>query len=84
MFMLNNCIFVCRLLEKEFQVWRVAAQSEHDSLEDKCTELKTMMETLNQNNQHLEDELDRVRHVRSDIRRAFRPKYKIYVFKFHL
>ncbi|XP_056122775.1 dystrotelin [Rhinichthys klamathensis goyatoka] len=53
------------LLEKEFQVWRVAAQSEHDSLEDKCTELKTMMETLNQNNQHLEDELDRVRHVLS-------------------
>ncbi|KAK9972866.1 hypothetical protein ABG768_023628 [Culter alburnus] len=53
------------LLEKEFQVWRVAAQSEHDSLEDKCTELKTMMEALNQNNQHLEDELDRVRHVLS-------------------
>uniref|UniRef100_A0A8C2J431 Dystrotelin n=1 Tax=Cyprinus carpio TaxID=7962 RepID=A0A8C2J431_CYPCA len=52
------------LLEKEFQVWRVAAQSEHDSLEDKCAELKTMMETMNQHNQHLEEELDRVRHVR--------------------
>ncbi|XP_059427417.1 dystrotelin [Carassius carassius] len=51
------------LLEKEFQVWRVAAQSEHDSLEDKCTELKTMMETINQHNQHLEEELDRVRHM---------------------
>uniref|UniRef100_A0A672M3X4 Dystrotelin-like n=1 Tax=Sinocyclocheilus grahami TaxID=75366 RepID=A0A672M3X4_SINGR len=51
------------LLEKEFQVWRVAAQSEHDSLEDKCTELKTMMEALNQHNQHLEEELDRVRHM---------------------
>uniref|UniRef100_A0A673H2S8 Dystrotelin-like n=1 Tax=Sinocyclocheilus rhinocerous TaxID=307959 RepID=A0A673H2S8_9TELE len=53
------------LLEKEFQVWRVAAQSEHDSLEDKCTELKTMMETMNQHNQHLEEELDRVRHILS-------------------
>ncbi|XP_056606098.1 dystrotelin [Triplophysa dalaica] len=53
------------LLEKEFQVWRVAAQSEHDSLEDKCTELKTMMDALSQHNQHLEDELDRVRHVLS-------------------
>lgn len=52
-----------RLLEKEFQVWRVAAQSEHDSLEDTCTELKTMMEALNQHNQHLEEEVDRVRHV---------------------
>ncbi|XP_016418883.1 dystrotelin [Sinocyclocheilus rhinocerous] len=51
------------LLEKEFQVWRVAAQSEHDSLEDKCTELKTMMEALNQHNQHMEEELDRVRHM---------------------
>ncbi|XP_073707946.1 dystrotelin-like [Garra rufa] len=51
------------LLEKEFQVWRVAAQSEHDSLEDKCTELKTMMEALNQHNQHLDEELDRVRHI---------------------
>ncbi|XP_048048318.1 dystrotelin-like, partial [Megalobrama amblycephala] len=67
------------LLEKEFQVWRVAAQSEHDSLEDKCTELKTMMEALNQNNQHLEDELDRVRHVRSSIRRAF----NINLFELH-
>ncbi|XP_042613869.1 dystrotelin-like [Cyprinus carpio] len=53
------------LLEKEFQVWRVAAQSEHDSLEDKCAELKTMMETMNQHNQHLEEELDRVRHILS-------------------
>ncbi|KAI7807755.1 putative dystrotelin [Triplophysa rosa] len=53
------------LLEKEFQVWRVAAQSEHDSLGDKCTELKTMVEALSQHNQHLEDELDRVRHVLS-------------------
>ncbi|XP_056314969.1 dystrotelin [Danio aesculapii] len=53
------------LLEKEFQVWRVAAQSEHDSLEDKCTELKSMMETLNQQNQHLEEELDTVRHLLS-------------------
>ncbi|XP_051562222.1 dystrotelin [Myxocyprinus asiaticus] len=51
------------LLEKEFQVWRVAAQSEHDSLEDKCTDLKTMMETLSQHNQHLEEELERVRHA---------------------
>ncbi|XP_043097675.1 dystrotelin [Puntigrus tetrazona] len=51
------------LLEKEFQVWRVAAQSEHDSLEDKCTELKSMMDALNQHNQHLEEELDRVRHI---------------------
>uniref|UniRef100_A0A8C2DN72 Dystrotelin n=1 Tax=Cyprinus carpio TaxID=7962 RepID=A0A8C2DN72_CYPCA len=51
------------LLEKEFQVWRVAAQSEHDSLEDTCTELKTMMEALNQHNQHLEEEVDRVRHM---------------------
>ncbi|KAL1273150.1 hypothetical protein QQF64_029012 [Cirrhinus molitorella] len=51
------------LLEKEFQVWRVAAKSEHDSLEDKCTELKTMMEALNQHNQHLEEELDKVRHI---------------------
>ncbi|XP_016342165.1 dystrotelin-like [Sinocyclocheilus anshuiensis] len=51
------------LLEKEFQVWRVAAQSEHHSLEDKCTELKTMMEALNQHNHHLEEELDRVRHM---------------------
>ncbi|XP_009300511.1 dystrotelin isoform X2 [Danio rerio] len=53
------------LLEKEFQVWRVAAQSEHDSLEDKCSELKSMMETLNQHNQHLEEELDTVRHLLS-------------------
>ncbi len=59
-----------RLLEKEFQVWRVAAQSEHDSLEDKCTELKSMMEALNQHNQHLEEEMDRVRHVRGVIKRA--------------
>ncbi|XP_058634812.1 dystrotelin [Onychostoma macrolepis] len=51
------------LLEKEFQVWRVAAQSEHDSLGDKCTELKSMMEAMNQHNQHLEEELDRVRHM---------------------
>lgn len=58
------CDVMNRLLEKEFQVWRVAAQSEHDSLEDKCTELKSMMEALNQHNQHLEEELDRVRHVR--------------------
>nr|XP_055070315.1 dystrotelin isoform X3 [Misgurnus anguillicaudatus] len=53
------------LLEKEFQVWRVAAQSEHDSLEDKCTELKTMMEALSQHNHHLEEELERVSHVLS-------------------
>ncbi|XP_055070313.2 dystrotelin isoform X1 [Misgurnus anguillicaudatus] len=53
------------LLEKEFQVWRVAAQSEHDSLEDKCTELKTMMEALSQHNHHLEEELERVSQVLS-------------------
>lgn len=52
-----------RLLEKEFQVWKVAAQSEHDSLEDRCTELEATMEALIQHNQQLEQELGQVRHV---------------------
>ncbi|TRY82797.1 hypothetical protein DNTS_025568 [Danionella cerebrum] len=49
------------LLEKEFQVWRAAAQTEHDSLEDKCSELKSMMEMLNQHNQNMEEQLQTLR-----------------------
>lgn len=55
--------FVIRLLEKEFQVWKVAAQSEHDSLEDRCTALEATMEALIQHNQQLEQGLGQVRHV---------------------
>ncbi|XP_022530995.2 dystrotelin isoform X1 [Astyanax mexicanus] len=51
------------LLEREFQVWKVAAQSEHDCLEDRCAELETTMEALNHHNQHLEEELERIRHT---------------------
>lgn len=60
------CICVCfvvRLLEKEFQVWKEAAQSEHDSLEDRCKELEATMGALIQHNQQLEQELGQVRHV---------------------
>ncbi|KAI5108847.1 dystrotelin [Silurus meridionalis] len=53
------------VLENEFQVWKVAAQSEHDSLEGRCTELKTTMEALIQHNQQLEEELGQVRHALS-------------------
>ncbi|KAL2102776.1 hypothetical protein ACEWY4_001944 [Coilia grayii] len=53
------------LLEKEFQVWRAAAQSEHDSLEDRCGELEAAMEALSQHNHSLEQELRRVRHALS-------------------
>ncbi|XP_062373888.1 dystrotelin [Sardina pilchardus] len=53
------------LLEKEFQVWRTAAQSEHDSLEDRCAELEATMETLSQHNQSLEHQLRHVRHALS-------------------
>ncbi|KAK1798673.1 hypothetical protein P4O66_006964, partial [Electrophorus voltai] len=52
------------LLEREFQVWRATAQSKHDSLEDRCTDLESTMEVLVQQSQQLEDELGRVRHVR--------------------
>lgn len=54
---------VIRLLEKEFQVWKVAAQSEHDSLEDRCTELESTIKALIQHNQQMEQELGQVRHV---------------------
>lgn len=58
------CVFfVFRLLEKEFQVWKVAAQSEHDSLEDRCKELEDTMEALIQHNQQLDQELGQVRYV---------------------
>lgn len=60
------CVFMClliRILEKEFQVWKEAAQSEHDSLEDRCTELKATMEVLIQHSQQLEQELGQVRYV---------------------
>uniref|UniRef100_A0A4W4GTX6 Dystrotelin n=1 Tax=Electrophorus electricus TaxID=8005 RepID=A0A4W4GTX6_ELEEL len=50
------------LLEREFQVWRATAQSKHDSLEDRCTDLESTMEVLVQQSQQLEDELGRVRH----------------------
>ncbi|KAK3574334.1 hypothetical protein QTP86_005166 [Hemibagrus guttatus] len=53
------------LLEKEFQVWKVAAQSEHDSLEDRCKELEATMGVLIQHNQQLEQELGQVRHTLS-------------------
>ncbi|XP_034167205.2 dystrotelin isoform X1 [Pangasianodon hypophthalmus] len=53
------------LLEKEFQVWKVAAQSEHESLEDRCRELEANMEVLIQHNQQLEQELGQVRHALS-------------------
>ncbi|MCJ8729933.1 hypothetical protein PDJAM_G00111720 [Pangasius djambal] len=53
------------LLEKEFQVWRVTAQSDHDSLQDRCTELEATMEALIQHNQQLEQELGQVRHALS-------------------
>uniref|UniRef100_A0AAY4AND6 ZZ-type domain-containing protein n=2 Tax=Denticeps clupeoides TaxID=299321 RepID=A0AAY4AND6_9TELE len=50
------------LLEKEFQVWRAAAQSEHNSLEDRCAELEATMEELSQHNQNLERELRHMQH----------------------
>ncbi|XP_072538997.1 dystrotelin [Salminus brasiliensis] len=53
------------LLEREFQVWKVAAQSEHNSLEDRCAELETTMEALSHHNQHLEEELEKIRHTLS-------------------
>ncbi|XP_031439268.1 dystrotelin [Clupea harengus] len=53
------------LLEKEFQVWRAATQSEHDSLEDRYAELEATMETLSQHNQSMEQELRHVRHALS-------------------
>ncbi|XP_035376330.1 dystrotelin isoform X2 [Electrophorus electricus] len=53
------------LLEREFQVWRATAQSKHDSLEDRCTDLESTMEVLVQQSQQLEDELGRVRHALS-------------------
>lgn len=55
--------FVIRLLEKEFQMWKVAKQSEHESLENRCTELEATMEALIHHNQQLEQELGHVRHV---------------------
>ncbi|XP_048124303.1 dystrotelin [Alosa alosa] len=53
------------LLEKEFQVWRTTAQSEHNSLEDRCAELEATMEALSQHNQSLEHQLRHVRHALS-------------------
>ncbi|XP_063074208.1 dystrotelin-like, partial [Engraulis encrasicolus] len=53
------------LLQQEFQVWRVAAQSEHDSLEDRCAELEATMTALNQHNHSLEKELRRLRQTLS-------------------
>ncbi|TSK62577.1 Dystrotelin [Bagarius yarrelli] len=55
------------LLEKEFQVWKKAAESEHDSLEDRCTELEATVGVLIQHNQQLEQELGQVRHVSGEI-----------------
>ncbi|KAJ8389786.1 hypothetical protein AAFF_G00114920 [Aldrovandia affinis] len=48
-------------LEKQLQVWRVAAQTEHSSLEDKCCHLEATVEVLTRHNQNLQDELGRVR-----------------------
>ncbi|KAI4885382.1 hypothetical protein NFI96_020331, partial [Prochilodus magdalenae] len=53
------------LLEREFQVWKVAAQSEHDSLEDRCAELETTMDALSHHNRQLEEELEQTRHTLS-------------------
>ncbi|KAM9483005.1 dystrotelin [Clarias gariepinus] len=50
------------LLEQEFQVWKETAQSEHDSLENRCTELEATMGALIQHNQQLEQELGQFRH----------------------
>lgn len=59
-----KCVFVIiRLLEKEFQVWKVAAESEHNSLEDRCADLEATMEALSHHNQQLEEELDQIRDV---------------------
>ncbi|XP_076848737.1 dystrotelin isoform X2 [Brachyhypopomus gauderio] len=54
------------LLEREFQVWRAATQSEHESLEDRCTELESTLGVLVQQNQQLEEELGHVRHALSE------------------
>ncbi|KAL6456028.1 hypothetical protein MHYP_G00358790 [Metynnis hypsauchen] len=51
------------LLEREFQVWKVATQSEHDSLEDRCAELEATMDALNHHNRQLEEELEQIRHA---------------------
>ncbi|KAJ8350279.1 hypothetical protein SKAU_G00254090 [Synaphobranchus kaupii] len=48
-------------LEKQLQVWRATAQSEHSSLEDKCCHLEATVEVLTRHNQNLQDELGRVR-----------------------
>ncbi|XP_062854172.1 dystrotelin [Trichomycterus rosablanca] len=62
------------LLEKEFQVWKVAAQSEHDLLEDRCTELEDTMKSLIQHNQQLEEQLEQVRHaLNSRTRNEYNP-----------
>ncbi|XP_037392263.1 dystrotelin isoform X2 [Pygocentrus nattereri] len=53
------------LLEREFQVWKVATQSEHDSLEDRCAELEATMGALNHHNRQLEEELEQIRHALS-------------------
>ncbi|KAG5833940.1 hypothetical protein ANANG_G00281250 [Anguilla anguilla] len=48
-------------LEKQLQVWRETAQSEHSSLEDKCCHLEATVEVLTRHNQNLQDELGRIR-----------------------
>ncbi|XP_036396675.1 dystrotelin [Megalops cyprinoides] len=50
-------------LEKQFQVWRAAAQSEHSSLENKCCQLEATIEVLSQHNENLQEELGRAREL---------------------
>ncbi|XP_064167565.1 dystrotelin [Anguilla rostrata] len=55
------CVVILRQLEKQLQVWRETAQSEHSSLEDKCCHLEATVEVLTRHNQNLQDELGRIR-----------------------
>ncbi|XP_061760630.1 dystrotelin [Nerophis ophidion] len=43
-----------RLLEEEMKVWRLAVQSEHSVLEERCTEMEITMEAVREHNCHLQ------------------------------
>lgn len=54
-------MFCClRLLEQELQVWRLAVQSEHGLLEDRCSEMEVTMEALRQHHLRLQGMLTQV------------------------
>ncbi|XP_029113828.1 dystrotelin [Scleropages formosus] len=52
-----------RQLQKQFQVWTSSAQSEHNTLKNKCCQMEAAVEVLVHHNQNLQEELLRVQQM---------------------